>query len=52
VEFEELRNKNEQAKLAAMDMVNTSSADKAQMIALEDVGDVDMCIPLLTSSKC
>ncbi|KAJ7254907.1 hypothetical protein C8J57DRAFT_1236641 [Mycena rebaudengoi] len=41
VEFEELRNKNEQAKLAAMDMVNTSSADKAQMIALEDVASVE-----------
>ncbi|KAJ7275133.1 hypothetical protein C8J57DRAFT_1313676, partial [Mycena rebaudengoi] len=35
---DELCNKNEQAKLAAMDMVNTSSADKAQMMALEDVG--------------
>ncbi|KAJ7206737.1 hypothetical protein C8J57DRAFT_1258389 [Mycena rebaudengoi] len=40
-EFEELRNKNKQAKLAAMDMVNTSSADKAQMIALEDVASVE-----------
>ncbi|KAJ7235350.1 hypothetical protein C8J57DRAFT_1572093 [Mycena rebaudengoi] len=36
VEFEELRNKNERAKLAAKDMANTSGADKAQMMALED----------------
>ncbi|KAJ7205909.1 hypothetical protein C8J57DRAFT_1258666 [Mycena rebaudengoi] len=37
VEFEELRNKYEQAKLAAMDMANTSGAEKAQMMALQDV---------------
>jgi hypothetical protein len=52
VEFEELRNKYEQVKLAAMDMANTGDAEKAQMMALQDVGEVDMCIPLLTSSRC
>ncbi|KAJ7247974.1 hypothetical protein C8J57DRAFT_1240488 [Mycena rebaudengoi] len=35
VEFEELRKKNARAKLAAMDMANTSGADKARMMALE-----------------
>ncbi|KAJ7231805.1 hypothetical protein C8J57DRAFT_1580501 [Mycena rebaudengoi] len=53
VELEELRNKNEQAKLAAMDAANTSGADKAQMIALEDVLKArDELVELREQVKC
>ncbi|KAJ7229650.1 hypothetical protein C8J57DRAFT_1251844 [Mycena rebaudengoi] len=38
VEFRGAPQQERASKLAAMDMVNTSSADKAQMMALEDVG--------------